>query len=272
MNFRIYKRNVVGGAGSFPPKNGGASAPPIDEDPRFPLVASLANPSRFRSYRTSSSPANPIDLDWDFGSNLLSFKSVGLANIRAYRGTAGVSSLEVFYSTTAYPPSAWPSLTNWTQILAPQSIGATVNDVIFDLPSVTLARCWRLRIANAGQFSCRPWIVFTSDVIDFNEGFGVEEAIRRIRAPEAKTLLGGVLFNDLGVGKAAAIRGWKFQDTMTTAQRDTIIGVQSQSLMMRDAYGGHYEVTPSSPRVGWSVSGVLISTRSEVEIELEQLP
>lgn len=261
MNFRVYTENLLR---SFAPKNGEGGAPAINEDPAFPL-ANLASFSRFKFYRTSTTPTNPIDLEWGFVASV-TLKSVGLSNIRAYRGTAGVTSLEVFYSTSAYPPGAW------TQILAPQAIGSTVNDVMFDLSAPTAGRSWRFRIANAGQFSLRPWAVQTQHVIDLQEGFGVEESIRRIRAPESKTLLGGVIFNDLGVGKAAAIRSWKFQDTASTAQRDAVIAVQSKSLMLRDDRGNHYEVTPASPRVGWSVSGVLITTRSVVSAELEQLP
>lgn len=267
MNYRVYTNNVLL---TFSPKNGGASAPPINEDAGFPLSNTTID-QRYKFYRTSTAPSNPIDLDWGF-VGLTTFKSVGLANIRAYRGTAGASTLEVYYSTTAYPPSAWPSLTNWTQILAPQAIAATANDVMFDLPTPTAGRSWRFRIANAGQFSCRPWAVQTADVVDFTEGFDVEESIRRIRAPEAKTLLGGVVFNDLGVGKAAAIRSWTFHDTVTSAQRDALLAIQSRSRMLRDSYGNHYEVTPAAARFSWGASGILVTTRAEIEAELEQLP
>lgn len=261
MNLRIY---TVNAGEQFPIKNGsGGGAPAKEEDARFPM-ANINIESRYRFWRTSTAPPNPTLVDYDLTASL-SVSSFGLSNIRSYRGTAGITSLEVEYSTSAYLPGAW------TQILPPQAIATTDNDVMFDVTPTNM-RSVRFKIANAGQFSCKLWMVLNANKTDLQEGFDMEETSRRIRAPEYKTLLGAVGFNDLGVGKAAVIKSWKFKETCSLAQRNALLALQTKTLMFRDRDGKHYEVTPGSPVIRWRASGVVITTRSEVEADLEQVP
>lgn len=245
-------------------KNGAAGAPAKEEDADFPMQ-NIGYSSRYRLWRTSAAPVTPVDVDFYF-SVTHPVKMVGLANIRAYRGAAGIGTLEVFYgSDTAYPPASW------VQALAPQAIASTANDAMFEIASPT-SRSWRLRIANSGQFSCKPWLVRNDQTIDFTEGAGVVESTSRIRAPKSTSLLGGVMFNDLGVGKGATIKRWKIHDVVSSAQRTSLLAAQTRTLIFRDVYGAHYEVTPGAPVFNWGRSGILISTRCEVDYELEQVP
>ena len=260
MNLRVYDRNLLG---EFNFTNGGAG-PAKSEDPDFPMQ-NMRRFSRFRFWRSAIGVSNPYDVEWAFATPQ-TFQTFGLTNIRAYRGTAGITSLEVFYSASAYPPGAW------TQILAPQAISTTDNDKLYDI-APTAVRSLRFRLANAGQFSCRPWAVLQSDVIDLgSEGFDMVEGLQRTRAPDVRAFLGGINFYDLGVGKAAVLRDWRFKLVATVAQRDALLALQRRTLMFRDYDGNHFEVTVKNPLVRWGRSGVLVTTRSHVEVSLQQVP
>ena len=257
---RLYQQNRV----FF---NSALAATP-SEDALFP-ASNVKLRSRYRFWRTAASPPNPVDIDFNCNSSLTNIDAVGLANIRAYRGTAGITSVEVFYGTGGtYPPT-------WVQTLAPQAIAATDNDVMFDITPPN-CRFIRFRLANAGQFSCKPWIVIAADVIALQEGFELRETVRRIRAPESRTLLGGVVFNDLGVGKAQTLTEWRFRDTASTTQKAAALFAQDGSNrpppMFRDIYGRHIQATVLEPVARWRVSGVEIFTRMEMDYALLQLP
>jgi hypothetical protein len=264
---RLYQQNRVFSLSTL--KNGtGGGAPALDEDAQFP-TANAKFRSRNRFWRSSSAPTNPVDLDYDLITTNTNIDAVGLGNIRSYRGTAGIVSLEVFYGTgSVYPPT-------WVQALAPQTIATTDNDLMFDISPPNF-RFIRFRIGNAGQFSCKPWAVVSTDVVALQEGFDLREAVGRIRAAEAKTLLGAVVFTDLGVGKAQRILEWKFADTATTVQKAAALAAQNgrerPAPMFRDIYGRHQQVTVLEPTARWRRSGVLISTRVEMDYALVQQP
>jgi len=256
---RLYRQNIVVSNGTL--KN----AP--SEDANFPASNAKLR-SRFRFYRSGITPGTPVNFDYD---NLVAFgiKSVGLANIRAYRGTVGITSLEMFYGTgSVYPPT-------WVQILTPQTVTTIDNDLMWDITPTT-ARFWRFQINNAGQFSMKPWIVKTTDVVDLQEGFNMREAVRRIRAPEKPTLLGSVVFTDLGVGKAQTITEWTFKDTASSTQKSAALAAQNgrdnPNPIFRDIYGRHLQVTPLDPLLKWRRSGITIATRVEMGQALGQLP
>lgn len=263
---RIYKQNRIFAQPGVVIKNGtGGGAPALNEDAAFPTTAVKLR-SRYRFWRSATTPGTPVDLDLDL-TVAATIKSVGLGMIRAYRGTAGITSLEVF-SASSYP--------TFTQRLAPQTVTSTDNDLMWDLSSPVSARYWRFRIANAGQFSVKPWLVTSSDVVDLQEGFELKETVRRIRAPEVQTLLGAKIFNDLGVGKAQRLTEWTLRETASSSQKTAVLatfnGRDNPPPMFRDVYGRHMQVTALDPVASWRASGIIITTRVDIGISLVQLP
>jgi len=261
---RLIRNNRLAAA---TPKNGGAGAPAIDEDPAFPL-ANIQRTTRNRFWRSSNAPASPLDpFDYDLSSNQV-IKVYGLARIRHFRGTAGITTFRLYSATGTYPPAGWT-------LRATQTVTTADNDLFWELSPTISARLWRFEFDNAGQFSCKPWLVTSGagNIIDLREGFDLVESIRRIRPRETRTFLGNVIFNDLGVAPGDKIRRWVFRDIVTTAVRQQILTCQADAFILRDVYGAHYEASFADPLVAWGEAGYQFTTRQALEpIVLEQLP
>lgn len=155
--------------------------------------------------------------------------------------------------------------------MTPQTITTSDNDLAWDVTATSMLQL-RFRLANASQFSCKLWVLVGAT--ELQEGFLVEESAGRVRSPVYSTLLGSKIFHDLGVGKAALTRGWKFSETCTASQRSAISILQKSTRLFRDTNGNHYEVTlaATQPMVRWSGSAGVISSRSVVEAAIESVP
>lgn len=228
-------------------KNGSGGAPAVNEDANRPL-ANIKIASRYRFWRTASAPPSSLQVDLDFGASI-TIKTVGVAMVRAYRGLGGFSEVKVYSGPTgAYPPT-------WTLRSTIAIVPATDNDKFADLASNITARYWRFEFNGVvGQFSVKPWLVKSSDVVTLTEGgAGAIENPRRVREKERATFLGGKIFNDLGIGVGERLREFRIEmPILTQAQLDAIRASQAGNFIYQHHDAAYYEVRHSEPSVRWS--------------------
>lgn len=268
VDCRLFLLNrITGMEGIVPPtiKNGSGGAPAVEEDPRFPMANSRIA-SRFRFWRTSASPPSQVRLDFDFTGSL-STVSAGVTRIARYRGGSGFGELKVYSGPSgSYPPT-------WT-LRATIAVSPTSDPDLFADYSSASGRYWRFEFNSVvGQFSCKPWLVSSTDRVTLTQGgAGAAEVVRRVREKERESFLGGKIFNDLGIGIGEKLREFRIPfPLLTTAQLAAIRTSQRGNCVFQHHDGSYCEVRHLEPDVPWTQYPGS-TARYQGSIALAQLP
>ena len=205
----------------------------LNEDPDM-LEANLLIPSRLRFWRPSSATAFPatVNVDLQFVGSF-GVAAAGVAALRAYRGGAGATQIQVYSGTgTTYPTITWT--------LQATIIPAAGDSNVFADISVS-AKFWRFAITGSSQWGMKLWLVKTSDVVTLTQGAaGAVDRVRQLRGQERELLLGARTFNK---GTQTPVREFTITlPAITAAQRDALITSQRGNVIYQHTDGRYYEV------------------------------
>ena len=269
-----YHHNLVtadSGTGTPPlaaVRNGsGGTSPALDEDANWPMKNLVIKP-RDTFWRSSASPVSPLNVDFDLGVTNLSTRWAGVAKHRGY-GSGGITQIEVFTSSSSYPPGSPPSFTSRGTI----SMTTADNDKLFDFGASVSVRSLRVRITNTGQFSCKLHLYKLADIVLYPHGgsAGDLESLRRIRFPEKETLLGNRIFTELGSGVSARQRQFRVP-VFSNLQLADLQEAQEGAFFYRHHDGNFYEVVYAEPDLAWLNPLLGNSAYYQTELIMEQLP
>jgi len=269
-----YHHNLItedSGVGTPPltaVRNGsGGTSPAVDEDANWPMKNLVIKP-RDTFWRSSASPASPLDVDFALNLSNTSTRWAGVAKHRGY-GAGGITQIEVFTSGSTYPPGAPPAFTS----RGTMSMTTADNDKLFDFGTSVTVRSVRFRITNSGQFSCKLHLYKLADIILYPHAgsAGDRESLRRIRFPERETLLGNRIFTELGTGVSAKQRQFRVPVLSNLGLTD-LQEAQEGGFFYRHHDGSFYEVVYAEPDLAWLVPIVGTPSYYQTELIMEQLP
>lgn len=178
------------------------ASPTPNQDPDFPLSNILEpQPEKFWKCGTPFPATFDVDL---FVGGPTTVRAFGVTRNRQHGGGVGITSVEVFTSTSAtYPPSTWTSRGTITLTPADNDKGL--------LASLANVRQVRFAVAASGRYSCRFWIGVQADYLELgSEGAEVTEGVVRARTAVRRTYVGSDLYGELATSLAVRRRRFRF--------------------------------------------------------------